>query len=128
MGEDFDTLDTIFLNLKRNIAVDEVERRTMERFALEVPALVSVVDKYGQSTAFEAKTSNICAGGAFFVTDTSVPVGTDVKMDLVLSFRTDDKIKKQKTHIDISGSVIRADERGVAVCFDKKYHISPLDG
>jgi c-di-GMP-binding flagellar brake protein YcgR len=108
--------------------VAEIERRKMERFSLELPAMLSVVNKSGQPMALEVKTDNICAGGAFFLTDTHMPVGTDVGMDLILSLKTNDKIEEKKTRIDIAGRVIRTDERGVAVCFDKKYNISPLNG
>jgi hypothetical protein len=108
--------------------VTEIERRKMERFSLEVPALLSVLDKSGQPIALEVMTNNICAGGAFFITNTHMPVGTDVEMDLILSLKANDQIEDKKTRIDVSGRVIRTDERGVAVCFDKKYNISPLNG
>ena len=106
----------------------EIERRKMERFSLEVPAMLSIADKSEQPMAFEVMTDNICAGGAFFITDKHMSVGTDVKMDLILSLKVNNNIEDKKTHIDITGRVIRADERGVAVCFDKKYNISPLNG
>jgi hypothetical protein len=108
--------------------VPEIERRKMERFSLEVPAMLSIMDKSGQPMALEVTTDNICAGGAFFITDTHMSVGTDVGMDLILSLKANDKIEEKKTRIDISGRVIRTDERGVAVCFDNKYNISPLNG
>ena len=106
----------------------EIERRKMERFVLELPAMLSVVDKSGQPMALEVVTNNICAGGAFFLTDTHMSAGTDVKMDIILSLKVNDKIEEKKTRIDIAGRVIRTDEHGVAVCFDKKYNISPLHG
>ena len=106
----------------------EIERRKMERFSLEVPAMLSIADKSEQPMAFEVMTDNICAGGAFFITDKHMSVGTDVKMDLILSLKVNNNIEDKKTHIDITGRVIRTDERGVAVCFDKKYNISPLNG
>lgn len=106
----------------------EIERRKMERFSLEVPAMLSIGDKSEQPMAFEVMTDNICAGGAFFITDTHMSVGTDVEMDLILSLKANDNIEEKKTRIDISGRVIRTNERGVAVRFDKKYNISPLNG
>ena len=98
----------------------------MERFSLELPALLSIVDESGTQKAFEVMTKNICSGGAFFITDKPMSVETDLKMDLILSLNKDDKFKEKKTRIDISGSVIRAEEQGIAVCFDKKYNISPF--
>jgi len=105
--------------------VTEGERREMERFSLEIPALISMVNRSGHPKAFETMTNNICAGGAFFITDTPMSVGTDVKMDLILSVKAD---KAKKARIDVAGRVIRTNEHGIAVCFDKKYNISPLNG
>jgi hypothetical protein len=97
----------------------------MERFSFELPALLSTVDKSGQPKAFEVMTKNICAGGAFFITDKPLSVGTDVKMDLIISLKKVNKISNKKAHINVSGSVIRTDEKGMAICFDEKYTISP---
>jgi len=107
-----------------------IEKRKMERFALNLPALLSIKDENGNTRAFEFMIRDICAGGAFFKTDTPLSVGTDVKMDLIISL---DKVesgkneKNNRSHIDVSGSVIRTESQGMAVCFDKKYSISPLN-
>ena len=101
------------------------EKRKMERFAINLPALLSIKDESGNTRAFEFMIHDICAGGAFFNTDTPLPVETDVKMDLIIPL---DKFKTRKTNrsrIDVSGSVIRTEKHGMAVCFDKKYSISP---
>ena len=105
----------------------EVERRTMERFSLEVPASLSTSNNSGTQEAIEAMTSDICAGGAFFITDKPLSIGTDVKMNLIVCVNKDYESEETKTCIDVSGCVIRTDERGMAVCFDKKYNISPFD-
>jgi PilZ domain len=107
--------------------VTEVERRKMERFSLELPALLSMMDESGIHKSLDVMTKNICSDGAFFITYTPMSVGTDVKMDLILSLNIDDKFNEIKTHIDVSGAVIRTEEHGIAVCFDRKPNISPLD-
>ena len=102
-----------------------VERRNMERFDLELSALLSINDESGNPRAFEVTTRNICSGGAFFKTDNPFSVGTDVKMDLILPL---EKFKSQKVNgsrIDVSGVVIRTEKQGMAVCFDKRYRIEP---
>ena len=109
--------------LKRNTGVTKVERRKMERFSLELPALLSIVDESGNPKTFEAVTNNICAGGVYFVIDKPLSVGTDVKTDLMISLK---KVNK-KTRINVSGAVIRKDENGMAICFDEKYIISPYE-
>ena len=102
-----------------------VERRNMERFDLELSALLSMVDESGNQRAFEAITSNICSGGAFFKTDNPLPVGTDVKINLILPLEKFKTGQRNRSRIDGSGSVIRTDQQGMAVCFDKRYRIEP---
>ncbi len=53
-----------------------VEKRQMERFSLELPASLSMKDESGKQKAFELMTRNICAGGAFLLTDKPLSVGT----------------------------------------------------
>ena len=104
-----------------------IEKRNMERFDLKLPALLSIEDESGYTRAFEFMIRDICAGGAFFKTESPLSVGTDVKMDLILPL---DKFKSgedNRSRIDVSGSVIRKESQGMAVCFDKKYSISPLN-
>jgi len=64
----------------------------MDRFTLELPALISMIDESGKQRA------NL------------------------------EKMGGQRSRIDVSGSVIRTESQGMAVCFDKKYNISPING
>ena len=102
-----------------------LEKRKMERFNLELPALLSMNEERGSQRAVEFMISNICSGGAFFRTDKPLSVGTHVKMDLILPLERFNKTGGKKSRVDVAGSVVRAEEHGMAVCFDKKYHISP---
>ena len=99
-----------------------IEKRNMERFDLNLPALLSIKAESGYTRAFEFMIRDICAGGAFFKTDNPFSVGTDGKMDLIIPL---DKFGSNRSRIDVSGSVIRTEKHGMAVCFDKKYSISP---
>jgi len=103
--------------------VNFIEKRKMERFDLELPALLTMMDESGNQRAVEFMISNICAGGAFFKTGEPLSVGTEVKMDLILPLYKFNKIANKSSHVDVSGSVIRTNEQGMAVCFDKKYRI-----
>jgi hypothetical protein len=104
-----------------------IEKREMERFALNLPALLSIKAESGNTRAFEFMIRDICAGGAFFKTDTPLSVGTDVKMDLIIPLDKFKTGKNNRSRIDVSGSVIRTERQGMAVCFDKKYSITPLN-
>ena len=70
-------------------------------------------------------TSNICAGGGFFKTEKPLSAGTEVEIDLILPLDKFKNVKGKTSHINISGSVIRTDQQGMAICFDKRYRISP---
>ncbi len=102
------------------------ERRSCERLDLEVPVMVSMLDEQGEQKSCRLITRDICSGGAFLPADSPFEEGTDVKMEIVLSFLKDNsKREKLKSLINVSGSVIRTEAAGMAVCFDKKYRISP---
>ena len=98
----------------------------MDRFTLELPALISMINESGKTRAFEVMTKNICAGGAFLLTDKPLSVGTDLKMNLILSLDNLKKMGGRSSRIDVSGSVVRTELKGMAVCFDKKYSIEPF--
>ena len=103
----------------------EFDRRKTERFSLELPTYLSIADKYIKRESLEIITSNISSGGAFFKTEKPLPVGTDVKIDLIIPLDKLNKLKGKKSRIDVSGSVIRTNKNGMAICFDKRYKITP---
>jgi len=102
-----------------------VEKRKMDRFSLELPALLSIKDENRKQRSIEVMTGDICSGGAFFRTNTPFSVGTDVKMDLILPSNKFKKLGGKKSRVDVSGSVIRINDLGMAVCFDNKFRIEP---
>jgi len=98
----------------------------MDRFDLELPAWISVTVENGKPETFKVVTRNICAGGAYLQTDKPLPVGTEVEMDLILPLDRLQKLGARPARIDVTGAVVRNESQGVAVCFDKRYQISPL--
>ena len=102
-----------------------IEKRKVDRFSLELQALLSINDEKGKQRSIEIMTGDICSGGAFFRTNTPFSVGTNVKMDLILPSDKFKKLGGKRSRINVSGSVIRTNELGMAVCFDKKYRIAP---
>lgn len=106
----------------------QLGKRKLERFPLKLPARI-VVDCDGEEeTCLDAITSDISAGGAFFHTDTPLPVGTQMQVDLILPLDELKKIEGKKARIEVKGSVIRTVEGGMAISFDRKYQISPIAG
>ena len=102
-----------------------IEKRKMERFSLELPARFTWTGKDKKHESLEQLTSNICAGGAFFKTQKPLPIGTDVKINIILPLDKFKNAKLKRSYINVSGSVIRIDQQGMAICFDKKFLISP---
>jgi c-di-GMP-binding flagellar brake protein YcgR len=102
----------------------QFNRRKMERFDLELPIYLRIFDTDKKRESLNFTTSNICSGGAFFRTEKPLSVGTDVKLDIILPLNKFKNIKSKISHIDVSGSVIRTDQQGMAICFDKNYKIS----
>jgi len=107
--------------------VSRPERRTLSRLDLELPAKVSKTGD-GDSGALELWTSDVSAGGAFFLTGQPLPVGTELEIDLILPLDELKKLQGKNAHINLSGEVVRVSQKGMAVCFAKKYTIRPLTG
>ena len=106
-----------------------LDKRSMERFNLDVPALVGLKNDTStdSKTTVELRTRNICAGGAFLMIDSPFQTGTKVEIDVRLSLFDNSVEKVQKSGIHLSGSVIRTDADGMAVKFDKKFQIFPVE-
>jgi hypothetical protein len=115
------------LFLAMGCTMDGFEKRKMERFDLEISAWLYVMSGGNNQELFEYKTKNICAGGAYFDTDSPLAVGTDVQAKITLPMNKFKELGGGHSQIDVSGSVVRADEQGMAVCFDNKYMISPYE-
>ena len=103
----------------------EFEKRKMERFFLELPANLIVDKENGEKKAIQLLTRDVCAGGAFFKTEKPLSVGTDLKICMIITFEKLQSLEGKRSRVDVSGSVIRKDQEGMAICFDKKYRISP---
>ena len=100
--------------------------REFERFELELTARLGIEEAGPGQEKIALITSNICAGGAFFITNRPLPLGTRVKMELALSI---DKLKKlldSECRIEVLGEVVRSEGRGIAIRFDRGYRIIPL--
>ncbi len=101
------------------------ERRKIERFSLELPGQISIVD-VGKEDVLNLLTRDICAGGAFFHTEEPLPVGTNVRIDLVLPLERLRKLQGKKALIKVSGKVIRSEMQGMAICFNEDFQLSSL--
>lgn len=108
----------------------EEEKRGLKRFDLEIPAKIKISTSGEGEEVHDLITSDISSGGAFFHTSKPLPEGTDVKIDLILPLS---KLRELEgnydhTYIKISGTVLRTESRGMAICFHKDYEIRPWKG
>ena len=103
----------------------EFDRRKLERFDLELPAKLSCTGKDNNHKPIELMTSNICSDGVFFKTNKQLTVGTDVKLAVILSLDKFKNVGHKKSHIHVSGSVIRKSHHGMAIRFSKKCKMLP---
>jgi hypothetical protein len=101
------------------------ERRKIQRFHLEIPARIKRVGEGQTGEVSDFKTRDISSSGAFLFTDEQVAEGAHLTLELVLPV---EKFKQllgphSKVRINVSGRVIRKDQEGIAVLFNKKYEI-----
>ena len=103
------------------------EKRKLERFALELPAQISLMSSNAEDE-IEAKTSNVCSGGAYFKMFRPLPVGTAVRVTLHLPLSRFDSIKAhyRGSQIRMTGKVSRCEQLGMSVLFDTEYQIHPF--
>jgi len=105
--------------------IAQYENRKMERFSLDLAGLLSINGK-GEEGLRKLQTIDICAGGALLQTSETVPLGTEISVDLVLPLDRFKEIKTKRALIEVRGKVIRKDNNGMAVSFESRYKISPI--
>ncbi len=99
-----------------NLPIDSsTEHRRAERFSLELPTRIKPVQDSAAQEALEFVTSDICSGGAYFHTDTPLPVGTQVQIEMILPLHKLTQIEGKQTYIKVSGAVVRASEKGFSI-------------
>lgn len=108
--------------------MEAIERRQLERFDLQIPAKIRLIESDSVQEAFDLETRDISSGGAFFHTTEPLPIGTGVSIDLVLNL---DRLKAIKedlpwVHIQVKGTVVRSESAGMSVSFAPDYQIRPL--
>ena len=91
-----------------------VEKRKMDRFVLELPARISVINESEKPWVFEAVSRNICAGGVFLQTDQPLTVGSVVEMNLILPLDNLPDMEDRRSRIEVAGTVVRSESEGMA--------------
>lgn len=103
-----------------------IENRKVERFNLNLETYVFVGDHASAKKPQNLVTRDVSANGAYLFTDEPLPVGTKVKVDVVLSMEAQKSQAAHKAIIKASGSVLRTDREGMAIGFDERSRFMPF--
>lgn len=114
------------------------EKRSQERFSLNLQARISYRHSDDQSPAIATVAANISTGGAFLKTAHPFPMAAKVNIEFHLGFEelkllkfilSMDSLKKlrgQTVWVQASGIVIRREADGVGIIFDTDYQLTPM--
>ena len=98
-----------------------MERRTIQRFQLQLPA--NLVADIGRDTpvTVEMMTRDISSSGAFCCGEADFPVGMPLNCQISLQPNNNSPGKNGVIYVD--GVVVRAETDGVAIKFDSRHTI-----
>ena len=90
-----------------------MEKRCRRRVSLKVAGKIEGRNR----TSLQGHTRDISAVGAFFDSEATVPVGTDVELEIYLPLEKLEETRRHDGKMKVSGTVVRVEEGGVAVLF-----------
>jgi hypothetical protein len=103
------------------------EKRKLERFGLQLQGtVVPTVARGVETDAVKVLTRDISARGAFFTTDTPLPIGTRVKVKLLMNLAARFPQLATRPFLQATGTVVRADDRGMAVAFKNDHRFTAM--
>jgi hypothetical protein len=104
------------------------ERRRLERFKLSTPARLTVQAGTPGRLCLELTTKDISSGGAYLYSGHRLGAGAQVSMELLISLANLSRIVGSfgRAKINVRGTVVRVDERGMAIRFERRYLFEPL--
>lgn len=102
--------------------------RALERFDLELPGLVEIIDSPQNKVCCYPMTRDLSGDGGYFHTKNPLAENTRIKIGLIFEINKP-KSETGKAHffLEFTGQVIRAEENGMAVRFDRNYLHMPVN-
>ena len=104
----------------------ENKKRAHERYPLEVNIRIGPAFECDPEEQECYQTINVSAGGALLRTSKPLPVGTELTIELELPLEVIQNMLTKRAKIMLNGSVVRLEDDGMAVSFDRKYSVSPV--
>ena len=98
------------------------ERRSNRRYNLQLTCAISTSSPDAQAPC-ELVTDNISSGGAYLYTTSPYPVGTRLKIQIMIRRSSHSDLGFTGACINVWGEVLRIDTAGMAVEFDDQYRI-----
>jgi hypothetical protein len=129
LGERLKATDATSLSHHIIFSGDQItmkDRRKLERYILKIPADITVETTDQMRRVLHLRTRDISSGGAFFSGANPLPEGTVVKMALTLSADRLKRLMGAQAHVKIRGIVKRSEPSGMAICFNKDYHMMSI--
>ncbi len=106
----------------------EVTKRVRERFDVVTKCLIHVNDDNSSYGSKICHTTNISASGALLEAEDVLPVGAQIELNIVSLLNEKSGNNAEDDMIEITGTVLRTDESGIAVCFDNEYDVKSMIG
>ena len=97
----------------------------MQRFDLQASTRIEVQQEDGRRGVISFMTRDISSMGAFIETAQPLPEGAPVRLELMLPLDLLQRIvgKDARAKVKVRGKVIRAEEGGMAIQFDRRFKI-----
>jgi hypothetical protein len=105
-----------------------VENRSMKRFGVQIPAMVSDCRNETQTDCIQMFTKDISSHGAFFLTPTKLELGTEIDISLMLPALLPMIPNEEQTTIQLKGKIVRTASDGIAVAFNGNFKFKPYAG
>jgi c-di-GMP-binding flagellar brake protein YcgR len=103
------------------------ERRKYRRFDLNLESQVIYRDHYGVQQQMQLSTRDISCKGVFLLTNKPLEPSTSLELQIILPIKSKEE-QMSKTMVHCEGKVVRTHKsQGMAVHFDKKCQIFPLE-
>ena len=106
--------------------VQSIERRKQTRYTTPLRVKLEIMTVSGKHI-LHLFTSNVCSGGVLCDTDRVFPIGSEVKVSLLVESEGVKKSMGVRTLVTVRGRVARCGLEGLAIRFYKDYTIQKIE-